>query len=173
MKDTFLELIALLFVARDPLTLTDLSKIVAGDVERDLQDLNEFWARDNYPLQVTKRGDGYILTTRASYQELIDKLYRGPAKERLSSAALEVLAIVLHKGPIARSSIDQLRGVDCLPIIQGLLDKELVETENCPEKRIPLYRPTQKFLSLLQDEGASSSPLPALKEFQKESGNAL
>lgn len=170
MKDTFLELIALLFVARDPLTKADLSKIVASDITQDIADINEIWTRDNFPLQITQRGDAYILTTRASYQEIIDKLYRGPAKERLSGAALEVLAIVLHKGPLARSSIDQLRGVDCLPIIQSLLDKELIESKNCPEKRIPLYTPTEKFLMQIQSEGASSSLATSSPTPEKASG---
>ncbi len=161
-------LLALLFVAQEPLSEKKLSELIGSSALDAIHLLSTEWEETNYPLQILKRGDGYILTARDSYQEIIDKLYKGPTRERLSSAALEVLAIMLHKGPVPRSQIDQIRGVDSLPLLQSLLDKQLVETERCPEKKIPLYRLTKTFLVHLEDKAEPDPLLSAsLKKLQE------
>lgn len=164
------ELIALLFVAREPLSEKKLSELIGSPIQDLIQNLNQTWRLENYPLQILKRSEGYILTVRTSYQSVIDKLYKGPTKERLSGASLEVLAILHHKGALPRSEIDQIRGVDSLPILQSLLDKELVETERHPEKKIPLYRLTKTFLSHLQETEEAAPPLPVSPEYLLKPG---
>lgn len=172
MTDITLELIALLFVAREPLSEKKLSELLQGDCREAISRLNTQWENENYPLLIVKRSDGYILTARASYQDVIDRLYKGPVKERLSSAALEVLAIIYHKGPLPRSQIDQIRGVDSLNILQSLLDKELVETEKCLERKIPLYRLSKTFLVHLQDKEESYPLSPSFPESLPKQDNA-
>ena len=45
----------------------------------------------------------------------------------LSQAAMEVLAIIAYNQPVTRAYIEQVRGVDCDAVIQGLVAKNLVE----------------------------------------------
>ncbi len=48
------------------------------------------------------------------------------AKRRLSTAALETLAIIAYKQPLSKSEIEHIRGVNCDYSIQKLLEKELI-----------------------------------------------
>ena len=45
---------------------------------------------------------------------------------RLSRAMLETLAIVAYRQPITRPEIDEIRGVDCGPVLKTLLERGLV-----------------------------------------------
>ncbi len=66
----------------------------------------------------------------------------------LSSAALEVLAVVAYNQPVTRAFVEQVRGVDCEAVIQGLIQKRLLEERgrlDLPGKPL-VYGTTQDFL---------------------------
>ena len=158
-------LVALLFAAREPLSAKEIARIAGVKTPAILsiiEEVNQKWAAANDPLTIEKAGENFVLKTRGSFRPLIDRLYKGPIKERLSKASLEVLAIILHKEPVARSAIDQLRGVDCLPILQSLLDRGLIETETCETKKIPLYRTTKRFFAYFSLPGKEEVCPPSL-----------
>ena len=48
------------------------------------------------------------------------------SRPRLSRAMLETLAIVAYRQPITRPEIDEIRGVDCGPVLKTLLERSLV-----------------------------------------------
>ncbi len=88
----------------------------------------------------------------------------------LSQAAMEVLAIVAYNQPVTRAFIEQVRGVDCGAVVQGLVQKSLIEEKGRLELpgRPLLYGTTADFLrsfGLNSLEGLP--PLP-----QKEEENA-
>jgi segregation and condensation protein B len=66
----------------------------------------------------------------------------------LSQAAMEVLAIVAYNQPVTKAFIEQVRGVDCAAVLQGLLNKGLVEEKGRLELpgRPLLYGTTTTFL---------------------------
>jgi segregation and condensation protein B len=66
----------------------------------------------------------------------------------IGEAGLEVLAIVLYRGPSTRAQIDYVRGVNTASTIRTLLARGLVErTGNPDDGREYLYRPTIELLS--------------------------
>ena len=48
-------------------------------------------------------------------------------KKRLSTAALETLAIIAYRGPVTKVECEKIRGVDCNYSVEKLLEKELIE----------------------------------------------
>ena len=80
----------------------------------------------------------------------------------LSSAALEVLAVVAYNQPVTKSFIEQVRGVDCSGVVSTLVEKGLIEERGrleLPGKPL-LYGTTKNFLRWF---GISDlSELPAL-----------
>jgi segregation and condensation protein B len=65
-------------------------------------------------------------------------------------AGLETLSIVLYLGPVSRSEIDYIRGVNSNFILRNLLMRGLVERiEHETDKRSLKYRPTFELLSFL------------------------
>jgi hypothetical protein len=95
------------------------------------------------------------LTTVPQVSTLIEKITKEELSKELSKAALETLAIVLYKGPIARSEIDYIRGVNSTFILRNLLIRGLVEKiDNPNDQRSFLYGTT---LATLEYLGISSS----------------
>ena len=72
-----------------------------------------------------------------------------PVKERrLSQAALETLAIVAYKQPVTKSEIDSIRGIKSERVLEGLMNKGLVEERGRGNGvgRPILYGTTDSFL---------------------------
>lgn len=104
------------------------------------------------------------LVTNADTAELITKLQKQDLETELSNASLETLSIILYMGPIARSTIDFIRGVNSQFTLRSLLIRGLVERDQ--NSKIPMYTAsldTIKFLGLNKlDE------LPNFKEIKQE-----
>lgn len=68
----------------------------------------------------------------------------------IGDAGLEVLGILLYKGPSTRSRIDYIRGVNSSSTIRNLLARGLIErAPNPSDAREFLYRPTADTLAYL------------------------
>lgn len=96
------------------------------------------------------KDDEVTLGTVPEMSELLEKVSKEDLSRELGKAALETLTIVLYKGPIARSEIDFIRGVNSNFILRSLQTRGLVERitgEN--GERSFLYRPTFELLAHL------------------------
>ena len=80
----------------------------------------------------------------------VQKAFERELGKEIGDAGLEVLAIVLYRGPSTRSQIDYIRGVNTSSTIRNLLARGLVERTGNPEDgREYLYRPTVELLAHL------------------------
>jgi len=87
------------------------------------------------------------LCTKPEFSQLISKLTE-VRESRLSTAALEVLAIVAFKQPITRQEVEAVRGVNSDKIVAALQEKKLLQEigrREAPGKPI-LYGTTETFL---------------------------
>ena len=121
-------------------------------------------------LRMLRLDDRYQLCTNADYAGYVRKALEIRRNTPLSQAAMEVLAIVAYNQPVTRAFIEQVRGVDCGAVVQGLVQKSLIEEKGRLELpgRPLLYGTTADFLrsfGLNSLEGLP--PLP-----QKEEENA-
>lgn len=89
------------------------------------------------------------LVTNKDQADLIFKLQKQETESELSTASLETLSIILYMGPISRSMIDFIRGVNSQFTLRSLLVRGLIEKD--PNSKTPLYiasLDTIKFLGL-------------------------
>jgi segregation and condensation protein B len=84
---------------------------------------------------------------------------------RLSRAMMETLAIVAYRQPVTRPEIDQIRGVDCGPVLKTLLERGLIRIIGKKEEvgRPLLYGTTPEFLRVFSL--GELSDLPTLREY--------
>ena len=92
---------------------------------------------------------------------------RQTTKKRLSQAALETLAIIAYKQPIAKNALEQIRGVSCDYALQKLLEKELIAIAGRSEGigKPLLYATSEKFMDYFGIK--SLQDLPKLKDFKE------
>jgi segregation and condensation protein B len=131
-------------------------------IQEALHDLRCDYIQQQRPLSIDTVDEGYLLRTRPEYAEYILNLYsEKPTVERLSSAALEVLSIVAYRGPVTRSEVEALRGVDSTGSVISLLERHLIQAVGRRETigRPTLYSVTPRFFTYFGIDKIQSLPL--------------
>lgn len=89
----------------------------------------------------------------------VQKAYERELAGEIGDAGLEVLAIVLYRGPSTRAQIDYIRGVNTSWTIRNLLTRGLLERAGNPEDgREYIYRPTVELLAHLGVRNTAELP---------------
>jgi len=159
---------SLLFASDRPLTLAELKRHVGerdgAKVTAALEDLRA--RRAETGVQVVQVAGGWHLRTNPENVAWVSRILAGKPP-RLSRAMLETLAIVAYRQPITRPEIDEIRGVDCGPVLKTLLERNLVRMIGKKEEvgRPILYGTTPEFLRTFSLRDLTE--LPTLREFHE------
>ncbi len=143
---------ALLFASHAPLTAAELARAdEALDEERvsaAIRELRLEYERDGRAFGIFEIGGGYQLLTRPEYAPLLERFDAVPTSARLSSPALETLAIIAYRQPVGRAEVEEIRGVGAEGVLRTLLERELIEVAGRAEGlgRPLLYGTTRRFL---------------------------
>jgi segregation and condensation protein B len=77
-------------------------------------------------VRLLRKGDEVMLVTAPELAGTVTGFYRREARETLTRAGLETLAIILHREPITRAEIEEIRGVGSERILRTLLMRGLI-----------------------------------------------
>jgi segregation and condensation protein B len=159
---------SLLFASDKPLAIGDLKRLVnERDAKKLTTALERLQARHaESGIQLASAGGAWQFRTHPENAPWVAKLIAGrPA--RLSRAMLETLAIIAYRQPITRPEIDEIRGVDCGPVLKTLLDRALIRMIGKKEEvgRPILYGTTPEFLRTFSLKDLRE--LPTLREFHE------
>ncbi len=161
---------AVLFANGEPVSAERLAEVLELDeetVHRLAADLMSDLATRNGGIYMVKLDDQYQLCTRKEYADVVRRSLDIRRNTPLSQAAMEVLAIVAYNQPVTKAFIEQVRGVDCAAVIQGLVQKNLIEEKGRLELpgRPLLYGTTPVFLRCFGVSGLQElPPLPQKEE---------
>src|SRR6476620_8842403 len=181
LSQIILHIEALIFASEKPLTSLDIvelinnafgfmeERIMLDQVESCIEGIHEKYQSEFYPFEVKESGGGWQFLTKKDFHKTIAQLNGDKFLKRLSTAAMETLAIVAYKQPITKGEIESIRGVNSDYSIQKLLEKELIvitgRSENLPGK--PLVYATSK--SFMDYFGINSTDdLPKIREVLAE-----
>lgn len=170
---------AVLFASGEPMSIDRLALIFEIKPEKVVESaeaLSQRLAEQNSGLTLLRLENTYQLATNEVYAEYIKKAFDIKRKTPLSSAALEVLAVVAYNQPVTKAFIEQVRGVDCSAVITTLLEKELIEERGRLELpgRPLLYGTTKNFLRCFSISDLSElPPLPKEPEMSNDIGEQL
>jgi segregation and condensation protein B len=159
---------SLLFAADKPLGIAELKRLLG---ERDVKKITAAIEalkeqKTGTGVQVVPVAGGWQLRTSSENAPWVGKLMAGKPV-RLSRAMMETVAIVAYRQPITRPEIDDIRGVDCGPVLKTLLDRGLVRIIGKKEDvgRPLLYGTTPEFLKTFSLNDLMS--LPTLQQFHE------
>jgi segregation and condensation protein B len=157
---------ALLFIASEPLTVTqlaDASEAPPERIERALDALSERHTDGRSGVVLERVGGGYALRAADETATACARLRDRTSDRALSAAALETLAIIAYAGLVSRPDIARIRGVSADAAVAGLAERGLIEEAgraDTPGQPV-LYRVTSTFSRVFSlAEGVAS--LPAL-----------
>lgn len=124
------------------------AKIKEADIREVLVELQAEVAASGRAYQVRETATGWLLSSAPGYAPWLRALYPEAKPTRLSPSALETLAIIAYRQPIARADMEAVRGVSVDGVMQTLLDRGLVKIAGRAEVagRPLLYATTQYFL---------------------------
>jgi len=160
---------AALLSASEPLTVLQLKRLFAGEVDADnirkvLDELKGEWA--DRPVELTSVASGWRFRVKPHYQKFLDRI-SSEKPPRYSRAVLETLAIIAYRQPVTRGDIEDIRGVAVSPpTLNALVERGWVEVVGHRETpgRPAIFATTKKFLDDLNLR--SIEELPPLDELQ-------
>lgn len=163
---------ACLLVSDRPLSAARLAQALALDVDSlskariaaAIEDLNAVYQQTGRAFRIQEVAGGYRIMTTPEVAEPVAVIRGAREQSRLSKSALEALAIVAYRQPIARAQIESIRGVSSGEVLKTLLDRRLVAIVGRAEEigRPMLYGTTRQFLEAFGL--ATIADLPAVGE---------
>ncbi len=142
---------ALLFIHGEPLAFKKIQAILALQTPEEVSALVlEFKKRldsADRGLAVILDGEKVQLVTKSTFGSLVESFVKEELSEDLTPASVEALAVISYFGPISRSRIEYLRGVNSTFILRSLLMRGLVERVPDPANtNAYLYQPSFEML---------------------------
>ena len=156
---------ALVFASDQPIKAGEIGKLAQAPTRQIKEVLDEL--KTDYVgrgIQLEEIAGGFAFRTNVAFAPFVRDLV-GQKPVRLTRAQLETVAIVAYRQPITRPDIDDVRGVDCGPVLRTLLERDLVRILGKKDEpgRPILYGTSSGFLELFGLK--SLKDLPTLREF--------
>ncbi|MBL8860300.1 MAG: SMC-Scp complex subunit ScpB [Planctomycetes bacterium] len=143
---------ALVFASPEPISTRKLQDLlerpVRARIDAALEAMRERLAASGLPLELRAVAGGHQILTRPELGDVVQRLFKSRRTERISSAALETLAVVAYRQPVSKAEIEAIRGVQAGPILRTLIERGLVRvTGRADVPGHPLqYGTTREFL---------------------------
>lgn len=123
---------SLLFISGRPMSAKQLAELAGAkvkEIEGALTELvKEYQERDS-GVQIVKNGSSYQMVTSGGSAKLIQEFIKDETTGELTRPSLETLTIVAYRGPVSKTDIDRIRGINCSLILRNLSIRGLVEVK--------------------------------------------
>jgi len=163
---------AVLMLADMPIPTTRLAAVLAQPeprVQQTLTDLAQEYHEQDRGFILRELGEGWRFYSHPTYAEEVEAFVRDGQTARLTAAALETLAVIAYRQPVARGRISSIRGVNVDGVVRTLLTRGLIEEAGRDgDSGAILYQTTAHFLERMGLR--SIADLPPLAPYLPEVG---
>ncbi|MDQ6660311.1 MAG: SMC-Scp complex subunit ScpB [Chloroflexota bacterium] len=159
---------SILFVCGRPLEMAELRKLLNSDDEtltRSLQVLEQDLEQQGRGIRLQRMGEQVQLVTAPENASYVAALLGLPLTAKLTTAAMETLAVISYRQPVTRAQIEAIRGVNSDRALASLIQHGLVTEVGRAQTigRPTLFATTPEFL---QQFGLTAlQQLPAVEGF--------
>lgn len=157
---------ALLFASEAPLSAGELARadpsLDEEIVERMVAELRAEYEQDARAFDIYEIAGGYQILTRPEFAPLLERFDTVPVSPRLSTPALETLAIIAYRQPVGRAEIEEIRGVGAGGVLRTLQERGIIDVVGRAETlgRPLLYGTTSAFLTHFGFRSLTDLPRP-------------
>jgi segregation and condensation protein B len=160
---------SILFVSGRPLEYDELRKLLdidVGALEDGLEALARQLQSHERGIRLQRLGTQVQLVTAPENARYIAALLGLPMTARLTTAALETLAVIVYRQPITRSQIEAVRGVNSDRALASLIQHGLVVEIGRAQTigRPALFATTPEFLQQFGLTNLAELPRPAIED---------
>jgi segregation and condensation protein B len=159
--ETLLQAEAVLFIATEPLDYATLARALDLPAEAMPGVVAALRARfAGRGIRVQELAGHLQLVSAPEAGPTLERFLGGAQPNRLSAAALEVLAIVAYRQPLTRAQVEAIRGVDSSGVMRSLLARDLIHEVGRADSlgRPILYATSPQFLHLFGIESLDDLP---------------
>lgn len=124
---------AILLIVDEPQSVVSLASAIAAPtaavrrvIDVLVADYNGTAGGPQRGFELREVGGGWRLYVRAIHDDLISDYVNAQAPSKLSQAALETLAVIAYKQPVARSQVAAIRAVNVDGVVRTLLARGLI-----------------------------------------------
>jgi segregation and condensation protein B len=124
---------AILFVTETPVPTSELAEVLElpkKEMEGLLARLDEEMKTRESGLVLRSTAGGWRIYSHPEAYPYLERFASSATARRLSSAALETLAVVAYRQPVARSEVSEVRGVDSDSAVRTLERLGLIEEKD-------------------------------------------
>ena len=134
--------------AEDEFSPNEFANVRQAEVAAAIEQLKIEYIQHEHGFQLAEKADGWQLASDPKYARWVRGLFPAPKPARLSSPAIETLAIIAYRQPITRADVEAVRGVTIDSVLQTLMERGLVKIAGRAEipGRPLLYETTEFFL---------------------------
>jgi len=152
---------SLLFISHKPITVSEASRVI-GVEKKEIQEaiklLVEEYGEKNSGIQIIQIEDKFQMASSGSSSEVVSKFLKSEITGELTRPSLETLTIIAYRGPISKTELELLRGVNCSLILRNLLMRGLIEGQDDKQLGVTRYIVTLDFLKHLGMSQISELP---------------
>ena len=150
---------AFLFAEGGPIPRKELVSLLACPSEELDAILETLSTRLTGGVMLIRSGDEVSLAVAPVASEYVKKSIAKGLERDIGDAGLEVLAIILYRGPSTRAEIDYVRGVNTSSTVRTLIARGMLERiDNPRDSREYVYGPTIELLAHLGATSAEGIP---------------
>jgi segregation and condensation protein B len=156
---------SLLFLSGRPMSERELAELTKGEI-KDIAEAGRILMAESLEkksgLQIIKNGTSFQMVTAPENAELVQQFVKDETTGELSRPSLETLTIIAYRGPVAKTDLDRIRGINCSLILRNLLIRGLIDSREDKKKDESYYTVTFDFLRFLGLNNVNELP-----DFQK------
>lgn len=147
---------ALLFVASEPMSLVDLAHALGMSEAETSRALH--YLRDEYAgggegrelgFELREVGGGWRMYSNSHYNDIVSAYITREHSGKLSTPALETLAVIAYRQPVTRAQIAAIRGVNVDSVVRTLCARGLTEEVGRSVSGAALFGTTARFLEVM------------------------
>ena len=164
------ELITIIVKMKELITILEINGVELNNI---IMEMEKDYQASSRGIEIVRIEDGFILSSKKEYHEVIFPAIDKRIKPTLSQASLEVVSIIAYNQRATRADIDAIRGVDSSASIYRLLEFGLIEQAgkaDLPGKPMT-YRTTDEFLKMFGMK--SLNDLPELPKYKLDSNSQI
>ena len=152
---------SLLFISAKPMSVKQLAGLIKKkeeEIRKACEELVAGYKEGEQGIQIIKNASKYQMVSSPDNARLVQEFIKDETTGELTRPSLETLTIIAYRGPVSKTELNQIRGVNCSLILRNLLLRGLVEAKVDKKKEETYYTLTFDFLRYLGINSAEELP---------------